>query len=169
MKAYIGLISLAALTVFSPAMAETPPAVAPAPNGIAIPVGFQNWRLIGVSQRKESQTLRATLGNSVAVDAARSGKTNPWPDGAILVKMTWKETVHERFENAVVPGDFVQYDFMIKDAQKYASTNGWGFARWKGEKLEPYGADANFANECVGCHGIVKDKDMVFTHPVKLP
>jgi hypothetical protein len=167
MKAYARLFSLIAL-ISPPLMAETPP-VAPAPNGITIPEGFKNWALIAVSQRKESQTLRATLGNSIAVDAARSGKTNPWPDGAILAKLSWKESIHERFENAVVPGDFVQYDFMIKDAKKYASTNGWGFARWKGEKLEPYGTDASFANECVGCHNIVKDKDMVFTHPVKLP
>jgi hypothetical protein len=169
MKTVLGLFSLAVLIALNPAIAETAQAVAPAPNGITIPEGFRNWRLIAVSQRKETQTLRATLGNSIAVDAARSGQTNPWPDGAILAKLTWKEKTHERYENAIVPGDFVQYDFMTKDTQKYASTNGWGFARWKGEKLEPYGADANFAGECVACHGIVKDNDMVFTHPVKLP
>lgn len=143
--------------------------VAPAPNGITRPEGYQNWRLIGVSQRTENGTLRAILGNDVAIQAARSGNTRPWPEGAVLAKLVWKQTAHGKFPTANVPGELVHSEFMMKDSRKFGATGGWGFARWLGEKSIPYGQDANFAQECFGCHGAVKDSDWVFTAPVKLP
>ena len=66
-------------------------------------------------------------------------------------------------------GAFVQVEFMIKDAAKYAATLGWGFARWRGADLQPYGKDAAFADECVGCHTPLRKSDYVFTVPVKDP
>lgn len=143
--------------------------VAPAPNGITLPEGYKNWRLLAVSQRTESQTLRAILGNSIAIDAARQGKTNPWPEGAMLAKLNWKQKTSEKFPTAVVPGEFVHADFMIKDSEKYAATGGWGYARWLGEQQQPYGKDAAFVQECQGCHAGAQDQDFVFTAPVKLP
>jgi hypothetical protein len=146
-----------------------PVSVAPSPNGITRPEGYQDWRVIGVSQRTETGTLRVILGNDVAVRAARSGNTHPWPDGTILTKMAWKQSVHGKFPTAVVPGEFVHTDFMLKDSARFAATGGWGFARWVGDKAAPYGQDANFAQECFGCHGAAKDSDWVFTTPAKLP
>lgn len=143
--------------------------VAPAPNGLVRPEGYKDWRVIAVSQRTESGTLRAILGNDAAVAAARAGKTNPWPDGAILAKASWKQTTHSKFPTAIVPGELTHVDFMVKDSAKYSATGGWGFARWLGEKAEPYGKNAEFAQECFGCHGAAKDADWVFTAPVKLP
>ena len=144
-------------------------AVAPAPNGITIPQGYKDWRTIAVSHRTDNNTLRAILGNDIAIKAAREGKTNPWPDGAILGKIGWKDAVHEVWKTATIPGDFVQAEFMIKDAKKYAATGGWGFARWVGMDQKPYGKDANFVQECFGCHTPVKNNDWVFTRPVKMP
>ena len=43
-----------------------------------------------------------------------------------------------------VPGDFVQAEFMVKDAQKHSATGGWGCARSAGKKQKPYAKDANF-------------------------
>ena len=144
-------------------------AAAPAPNGITLPQGYKDWRVISVSERSDNNTLRVILGNDIAVQAARAGKTNPWPNGAILAKLAWKNAVHPKWEKATVPGDFVQAEFMHKDSVKYAATGGWGYARWVGLDQKPYGKDASFAQECVGCHTPVKDNDWVFTHPVKLP
>jgi hypothetical protein len=31
---------------------------------------------------------------------------------------------------------------MIKDAKQYAATSGWGWARWRGNDLKPYGGTA---------------------------
>lgn len=148
------------------AEAEAP---APALNGIAQPPGYQNWRVIGVSSRSDNGSLRAILGNSVAVEAARAGHTNPWPDGSMLAKVAWKQSAHPKFPAATVPGAFVHTDLMVKDSAKYAATGGWGFARWVGESRTPYGQDANFAQECFACHSQAADADRVFTVPVPMP
>jgi len=143
--------------------------VAPAPNGITIPQGYKDWRVIGVSHRTDNNSLRAILGNDVAIKAAREGKTNPWPDGTIFAKLMWKDRQDDNWAAATVPGNFVQAEFMIKDAKKFTETGGWGFARWLGAEQKPYGKDAGFVQECFGCHTPVKGRDFVFTTPVSLP
>lgn len=164
-RAILGL----ALAGLAGAAGSAGPAVAPAPNGIALPDGYKNWRLIAPSHRTDNNTLRVVLGNDAAIAAARAGKTNPWPDGAILAKIVWKDSTHPNWEKAIVPGAFVHAEFMIKDAKKYAATGGWGYARWLGADQKPYGKDANVAQECVACHTPVKTNDYVFTHPAALP
>jgi len=143
--------------------------VLPTPNGINLPEGYKDWPVISVSHRDDNKTLRAILGNDIAIKAAREGKTNPWPDGSILGKLVWKDTNHEKWQKAIIPGDFVHAEFMIKDSAKYASTGGWGFARWKGLNQKPYGKDSSFVQECYGCHTPVKDNDYVFTRPSLMP
>jgi hypothetical protein len=141
----------------------------PAPNGITIPEGYKNWQLIGVSHRTDNNTLRAILGNTTAIQAARSGQTNPWPDGTILAKLVFKDAKHDAWATAIVPGDFVHVEFMIKDSKQYTATGGWGFARWLGMDQRPYGKDANFVQECFNCHIPVQKNDYVFTKPVQIP
>ena len=143
--------------------------VAPAPNGIEIPAGYKDWRVIAPSYRTDKKHIRVIVGNDVAVAAARSGKTNPWPEGTVLAKMVWKEKTDAAWPTAIAPSDFVHAEFMIKDSKKFASTGGWGYARWLGLDQKPYGKDANFAQECVGCHTPVKSNDWVFTHPAVMP
>lgn len=143
--------------------------IPPAPNGITFPTGYQDWRVIASSHRTDNNTLRVIVGNDVAIDAARAGQTNPWPDGAILGKLVWKDTTHENWPAATVPGEFVHAEFMFKDNASYAETGGWGFARWLGQDQKPYGKDAGFVQECFGCHTPVRGNDYVFTHPVVLP
>lgn len=141
----------------------------PAPNGIALPAGFETWRLIAVSQRTDNDTIRVILGNKEAVKAVKNGKLLPWPDGTILAKVVWKNKALEAWPSAIVPGDFVHAEFMLKDAVKYAATGGWGFARWLGGDLKPYGKNPGFVQECFSCHAPVKDNDHVFTRPVYIP
>lgn len=143
--------------------------ISPAPNGIQIPKDYKNWRMIAPSHRTDNNTIRVILGNSTAIKAARGKNTNPWPMGTILAKIVWKDVTHEKWPAAQLPGKFVHAEFMIKDSQKYPSTGGWGFARWKGLDQKPYGKDADFAKECFGCHMPVKDNDYVFTHPAEMP
>jgi hypothetical protein len=143
--------------------------VAPAPNGIELPEGYKDWRVISVSHRTDNNTMRVILGNDAAIAAARKNQINPWPDGAILGKVVWKATTDKHWDKATVPGELVHAEFMVKDKAKYASTGGWGYARWKGMEQKPHGADANFAAECVACHTPVKGQDWVYTRPALLP
>lgn len=163
MKVLLRLVAVLTLSIGCANAAD------PAPNGITLPQGYKEWRVLSVSDRSDNKTLRAIVGNDTAIQAARAGKTKPWPDGAILGKLVWKNATHPNWPTATVPGAFVHAEFMHKDSVKYAATGGWGYARWLGTEQKPYGKDASFAQECVGCHTPVKDNDWVFTHPAQLP
>jgi len=168
-KLLCGALAGLAMSTPAPAPQAADTAVAAAPNGIALPAGYRNWRLIASSQRNDNHTLRVILGNDTAIEAARAGNTNPWPEGTMLCKLVWKDAAHPRWETAIVPGEFVHAEFMVKNGEKFRDTGGWGFARWTGMDQKPYGADAAFAQECYGCHVPMKDNDYVFTHPASLP
>jgi hypothetical protein len=163
----VAALGIVAMLPAGPLLAADPGAAAP--NGIALPEGYRDWRVIGISHREDNRTLRIILGNDKAVAAARSGDLHPWPDGSILAKLVWKDVTHEAWAKATVPGEFVHAEFMVKDAGRYAATGGWGFARWTGREQMPYGKDADFVQECFGCHTPRKDNDYVFTHPVIIP
>ena len=55
---------------------------------------------------------------------------------------------------------------MIKDAERYRETGGWGFDRFLGEN-QTQGAEAELRAKCFACHSKVKDNDFVFTKPRK--
>ena len=144
--------------------------VPPAPNGLELPEGYRDWRIISVSHRIDNHTLRMILGNDIAIEAARKGQTNPWPDGAILGKMVWKEKPEDHWKTAIAPDRFVHAEFMYKDSKRFADNGtGWGWARWVGREQKPYGKGPNFSQECIACHTPVKGQDWVFTRPALLP
>jgi hypothetical protein len=78
----------------------------PAPNGIELPKGYKDWRVIAVSHRSDNDTMRVIVGNDAAIAAAREGRIDPWPDGAILGKIVWANRADENWEPATVPGAF---------------------------------------------------------------
>lgn len=145
--------------------AATPPV---APNGIAIFPEYMSWEVIAPSYRQDKGHIRIVTGNEIAVRALRAGK-NPLPDGSVIAKVAWKAEKHPAFPVATEPGAFVQVEFMVKDAKKYKDTGGWGFARFVGNDLKPYGKDAGFVSECFGCHLPVAKNDYLFTKIVKTP
>jgi hypothetical protein len=170
MKPFLSKTKLFLITLIAiiPAIIQAE-SISPSPNGIKYPAGLNNWRVISTSYRNDNNTQRAILGNSIAINAARSGQTNPWPEGSILAKLVWKNTQHPVWEAAIVPGEFVHSEIMIKDSTKFNATKGWGYARWKGENQQPYGENDSFAQECFSCHMQTKDNDYVFTVPAKIP
>ena len=109
--------------------------------------------------------MRQILGNDIAVKAIAENHINPWPDGTAFAKVAWWQQADEKGE--VRPGRFFQVEFMLRDSQKYAATLGWGWGRWRGTDLKPYGKDAEFAKECVGCHSPLRNTNFVFTLPIR--
>jgi len=140
--------------------------VKPAPNGIDYIPGYRSWKVISTSDRFDNGTLRIILANDIAVKAIQEQKTKNWPDGAVFAKAAWKQQVNAN--GTITAGAFWQVEFMIKDARKYAQTAGWGWARWRGNRLKPYGDNAMFTTECISCHRPMKDNDFVFTRPLNL-
>jgi hypothetical protein len=164
MKMPVSLLALIFLAIVTGAHAADK---APAPShGVPYPEGWRDWATIAVSHRTDNNTLRAILGNDVAVQAARAGNTNPWPDGSILGKVVWKDTRLENWQAAVAPGEFVHAEFMFKDSKQYADSHGWGWARWVGLEQKPFDQGMDV---CIACHTPVKDQDWVFTEPASLP
>ena len=139
-----------------------------APNGIALFPDYMTWKVIAPSYREDKGQIRVITGNEIAYAGLRAGK-KPLPDGSVLAKVAWKAEKHPSFPVATVPGAFAQVEFMVKDAKKYPDTGGWGFARFVGNQLKPYGKDASFVGECFGCHTPVAGNDYLFTKIAPTP
>ena len=139
-------------------------AVLPELNGLPFSADFETWKPVTTTDRGDNHTFRFVLGNDIAVKAAQSGNISPWPDGTRFAKIAWQQEPGE--DGLIHPGKFVQVEFMLKDAQHYKNTDGWGWGRWRGLDLKPYGADAHFVNECTGCHAPVRGDDSVYSLPM---
>jgi hypothetical protein len=138
--------------------------VQPELNGFPFDPNFENWKPISTTDRGDNNTFRFVLGNDIAVRAAQSGNISPWPDGARFAKVAWQQQPGP--DGLVHPGNFVQVELMLKDAQQYKDTDGWGWGRWRGLDLKPYGKDAHFVDECTTCHMPVRGDDYVYTLPI---
>ena len=143
-----------------------------APNGIAFAEvrGYETWQVIAPSYRTDNKEVRIILGNAVMVDAYKNGiplNGKPFPEGAVIVKIGWSERISPAFPAALEPDILKRVEFIVKDSKRFPGTNGWGYARFvydaASARFTPYGKDASFAQECHGCHTIVKAKDFIFT------
>ena len=148
--------------------------------GITVPAGYRDWPLISIaSVGAPVSDMRAKLGNDIAMKAYRDG-TLPFPDGAIIARLAWKQTTSEEnnrvfrpvaekqlgpegaeklLSQSFVAGSAINVQFMVKDSKKYASTGGWGFAQFTDGKPDSEAVQKT----CFGCHAPAKDLDFVFT------
>jgi Haem-binding domain/Cytochrome P460 len=138
--------------------------VGPEPDGFPFDSTFEGWKLLSITDRGDNNTFRFILGNDIAIRAAEHGDMNPWPDGTRFAKIAWSQELGT--DGLVHPGAFIQVELMVKNARVYRKTDGWGWGRWRGLDLKPYGADAHFVNECTGCHYPVAKNDHVYTLPI---
>lgn len=143
--------------------------VASAPNGIAFPDKYKNWPVLAVHQRADEKTISVVVSNLAATRAARKRQTNPWPNGSIIGHLVFEQAAIGNIDNAIRAGDFIRAEFMFKDVERYADNDsGWGWARWDGQDLEPFGRDDSEA-DCIKCHTSVSGNDWLFSRPVTLP
>jgi uncharacterized protein (DUF302 family) len=127
--------------------------------GVKIPEGYRQWELIAPSQSEKE--LKGIVGNSISLKAYRDSKL-PFPDGSILVKLSWEREPLDGFDGTFVPGAATMVQVMVKDSKKYASTGGWGFGRF----IDGKPVDAAQHNTCFACHSKnakVREQDFVFT------
>ncbi|MFT3934008.1 MAG: cytochrome P460 family protein [Chitinophagaceae bacterium] len=135
-------------------------------NGIGYIPNYRSWKAISTTDRFDNGTMRIIYANETGVKAIQEGNTNTWPDGTIFAKAAWWQQSEK--DGIISMGQFKQVEFMIKDSKKYAATGGWGWARFLGDELKPYGKNAMFVTECVSCHKPLKEQDYVFTNPLSL-
>src|SRR5262245_12084961 len=177
-----GMAAVAVLIVATGVTVAQAPDEAAAPiYGIKAPAGYRDWALISVARvGTPLNDMRAKLGNDVAIKAYRQGKTTPFPDGTIIARLAYSQTMSEENNQAIrgvleqaygpetaqkilaesfVAGAATNVQFMVKDSKKYASTGGWGFAQFTNGK--PDGEALH--KTCFSCHAPAKDRDFVFT------
>ncbi len=149
-------------------------------NDFKIPRGYRDWRLISVAiLGTPFNDIRAKLGNDLAISMFRETKI-PFPDGAIIARLAWKQVQSEVNNNAFrqdpsaehlspaalqkllntsfAAGPPTNVQFMIKDSKKYASTGGWGFFQFTNGR-----PDHVVQSSCFACHAPERATDFVFT------
>ncbi|MET0338470.1 MAG: cytochrome P460 family protein [Caulobacter sp.] len=128
--------------------------------GVQEPTGYRGWDLIAPAlEDAPLDEIRVVLGNPKAVEAAHSGRL-PYPDGAVLVKLAWKQKRSAQFESATVPGKATTVQVMVKDSRRYADTGGWGYGRFIGGQP----VDEGQHETCHACHEArASGNDFVFT------
>ena len=135
-------------------------------NGIPYAADYKNWKIISVTNKFDGGSMRIIYGNDIMVKAIKERRL-PFPDGARIVKVVWGKQVEDADGN-VLPGNFQNAQFMIKDSKKYGSTEGWGFARFDGLALKPTGKTILFEQTCINCHRLLAlQNDFVFNVPTK--
>jgi Cytochrome P460 len=149
-------------------------------NDFKIPSGYRDWRLISVAiLGTPFNDIRAKLGNALAIGAFRE-KRIPFPDGAMIARLAWKQVQSDVNNNAFrrdpsaehlsptalqkllntsfAAGPPTNVQFMIKDSKKYASTGGWGFFQFTNGI-----PDHVVQSRCFACHAPERATDFVFT------
>ena len=158
------VISMVACSAFAEMIPETQKVTA---KDVELPKNFRQWQRVATSYRTDKNSLRVIIANDIAWKAMQEGGKH-FPDGAKIGKLTWKEKHHEKWDAAIVPGEFQHIDFMQKDSKQFAATGGWSFSRWFGTDLKRDSKDIE-GQECLACHTVVKDSDYVFTQPAIMP
>ena len=89
-------------------------------NGAAFDPSCENWKVLSFTDRGDNESFRLILDNHIAICGAESGGITPWRDGARFAEVGWQEKLSD--DGVVRPADFIQVEFMCKDAQKFRST-----------------------------------------------
>jgi hypothetical protein len=135
-------------------------------NGIAYLDDYKTWKVMAATNRFDNNTMRVIYGNDIAITALKENNINPWPNGARIAKVVWDISPPDDQGN-VTPGAFNNIQLMIRDDQKYAHTDGWGYARFSTRELIPYGKTKTFDLECSSCHRLAASNGFVFDIPTQ--
>lgn len=136
-----------------------------APNGVKFIPDYRNWEVISTTSRFDNHTMRVIYGNAITVKAIKNGQIKPFPNGAAIVKVVWN--IIEEKNGEVNPGSFNNIQIMVKDDKRFPDTKGWGFARFNGTDLKPYGDNPMFNTTCFNCHKIAYATGYVFSIPLE--
>jgi len=135
--------------------------------GVALPSGYRDWQVVSVAHEAgDLNDIRAILGNSIALQAFRSGR-RPFPDGAIIARLAWKYESSPRNDaifrkaQSFVAGAPTNVQIEVKDSRRYAATGGWGYGQFVDGRADPSEA---LMKTCVACHSkLPAPDDRIFT------
>ena len=128
------------------------------------PTGYRQWFHVNTMIVDKASPLFEALGgmhnvsiNAVGLPALEKGTA--FPDHSMFTTDLHEFTVTD---GSYVEGGRKVIALMVKDAQKYAATGGWGFQAWLGgDAQKPVVTDA--ATQCFACHVPQKAHDYVYS------
>ncbi|MBL8380231.1 MAG: cytochrome P460 family protein [Burkholderiales bacterium] len=130
---------------------------------VAYPIGYREWHHVKSMIINDGHPLFAAFGgihhiyaNRKAVQGYKAGK---FPDGAVIV---FDLLATKSANNAVEEGERKVVGVMVKNAQRYKATGGWGYEGFKGDSRDRVVA-GKAAEACFACHTSQKDRDYVFS------
>jgi Cytochrome P460 len=129
----------------------------------AYPEGFRLWSHVKsgvISPAHKTFERNGGFQHTYANEQAMAGyRTREFPEGSIIV-FEWLEMRDNA--GAFGEGPRRQVDVMVKDAQRFASTGGWGFTRFvKDSKTEI--ATVPSSQDCFACHDKLKKDGLVLS------
>jgi hypothetical protein len=156
-KYYIITISLACIGIVLASFRSSPP-----DDKVAYPEGYRDWTHVKTYIIGPKNPAFKTIGgfNHVyANDVALKGyRTGDFPDGSIIVQdniATAEDSISVR------EGSRAAVIVMIKDAKRFAASEGWGFEAFRGDSQTERLLTPAAVTTCVNCHK--KNKQMVFS------
>ncbi|HEU4552709.1 MAG TPA: heme-binding domain-containing protein [Chitinophaga sp.] len=134
-----------------------------AANGVKYIPEYRNWQVISTTNRFDNHSIRIVYGNAIAAKAVKENHMQPFPEGSAIVKVVWNSI--EEKDGGITPGSLNSVQIMVKDSRRFPGSKGWGFAKFNGVQLKPYGATPLFNTTCYNCHKIAGKTDLVFNIP----
>jgi hypothetical protein len=130
---------------------------------VPFPTGYRLWAVVKtklVGPQSQTYSTRGGFHHFYANEKALEGyRTGKFPDGSIIVD----EGVYASEADGITrEGELRSVEIMHKDSSLYASTGGWGYERFEGERQV---SDSTLAARtvCFKCHATRKDSDYVFS------
>jgi hypothetical protein len=159
-------------------MASSGPAKITENNETSIPAGFREWVFLGAPLTPNGlnggeagfpEFHHVYIEPGAYADYKRTGE---FPEGTTIVKelVLLKEGDYDDGSRDEASGrgyfaeSFAGIDMMVKNSERFAETNGWGFFNF-GHHAPPYAetAAATPNDACAFCHTANATHDMVFT------
>jgi len=131
---------------------------------VPYPKGYRQWVHIGTTMVGPQSPFFASNGgihHIYANEKALKGyETGTFPNGSIVVfdLLDTKE-----LNGATIEGPRKRIDVMVRDAQRFANTGGWGFERFLGDTETDPALTAEQRASCFSCHEKRKAQDYVFS------
>lgn len=132
-------------------------------QAVDYPEDYRDWTHVKSMLISEGHPLYDTFGglhhlyaNEEAMQGYAEGE---FPDGSVIA-FDLLEAMSK--DNAIVEGPRKVLGVMVRDADRFASTGGWGFEAFAGgDPSQPVVDDA--ATACYGCHTSRAQHDYVFS------
>jgi hypothetical protein len=152
----------------SQSTAKTP--ASPAMNGYTLDQFgdfSKDWELVTVRYRKDSGEMRFTYANPVAWQTLMGNKTD-YPNDAVFAKISIISKEDSSFPSSAVPTGARRVQFMVRNKEKHADTDGWGYALFDASGKPYPGEHKAQAMACMACHRLVPERGQVFSQPLSI-